>query len=175
MSNYRPISLTNPLAKVLEKIMYSRMMNFINKFHILYDYQFGFRKKFSTSMAVLDVITMIHKELYNGNYVLGVFMDLQEAFDTVNYEILLKKLDHYGFRGLCLNWFKSYLLGRSQFTVVNGYSSSTIAVTCGIPQGTVLGPLLFLLFINDIANSVVKSKIKLFADDSNLFIANKDL
>ena len=150
-------------------------MSYINKFDILFDYQFGFRKIFSTSMAVLDVTNMIQHELFGNNYVLGVFMDLQKAFDTIDYSILLRKLEHYGFRGVTLSWFKSYLEGRSQFTVISGCESTLRPVTRGIPQGTVIGPLLFLLYINDIANSVKDSSIKLFADDSNLFIISNNL
>ena len=175
MSNYRPISLTNPLGKVLEKLMHSRMVNYLEKFKILYDYQFGFRKNYSTSFAVIDVVNMIQNELFEDKFVLGVFMDLQKAFDTINFDILLNKLEHYGFRGICLGWFKSYLIERSQITEVNGMKSDIKITNCGIPQGTVLGPLLFLLYINDITNSTTKSKIKLFADDSNLFVIGDDL
>src|SRR6267154_640809 len=175
MSNYRPISITNPIGKVLEKLMHFRMMNYLNKSKILYDYQFGFRKKYSTTFAVIDVINMIQNELHEGNYVLGIFMDLQKAFDTINFKILLDKLEHYGFRGVCLDWFKSYLVGRTQFTVVGNSRSTLRVTTCGVPQGTVLGPLLFLLYINDIINSVDKSQIKLFADDSNLFVISDNI
>ena len=118
---------------------------------------------------------MIQSELYEDKYVLGVFMDLQKAFDTINYNILFNKLEYYGFRGICLAWFKSYFDNRLQFTVVNGADSITNSITCGIPQGTILGPLLFLLYINDIPNSVKESQIKLFADDSNLFIISNNL
>jgi len=175
VSNYRPISITNPIAKVLERLFHTRMISYLEKFKILYDYQFGFRKKHSTSIAVIDIVNLIQNELFRGNYVLGIFMDLQKAFDTVNPQILLKKLEHYGFRGICLDWLKSYITGRTQFTVVNGCSSEIKTISCGIPQGTVLGPLLFILYINDIANSVNNSHIKLFADDSNLFVISNNL
>ena len=91
LSNYRPISLTNPIAKVIEKLLHIRMTNYLEKFNLLFDFQFGFRKNYSTSIAVLDVVNMIQNELFRGNYVLGVFMDLQKAFDTVNLSILLKQ------------------------------------------------------------------------------------
>src|SRR3989442_9492515 len=132
-------------------------------------------KNFSTSMAVLDVVNMIQKELHDDNYVLGVFMDLQKAFDTINFDISLKKLEHYGFRGPSISWLRSHLVGRSQFTVVSNNDSTTKTTTCGIPQGTILGSLLFLLYINDIPNSVNHSKIRLFADDSNLFIVSNNI
>ncbi len=169
------ISCCDDFHEFLEKMMHARMMAFINKYEILYECQFGFRKNFSTSMAVLDVINMIQKELYDDNFVLGVFMDLQKAFDTITFDTLLSKLEHYGFRGFTASWFTSYLVGRSQYTVVNGNDSLTKIITCGIPQGTVLGPLFFLLYINDIPNSVKHSRIKLFADDSNLFIVSNNL
>jgi len=175
MSNYRPISLTNPLGKVLEKLMHVRMSSYLERYKVLYDYQFGFRKNYSTSLALIDVVNMIQNEIYEDKFVLGVFMDLQKAFDTINLDILLSKLSHYGFRGVCLNWFRSYLVGRTQFTVINGVNSPMISTNSGIPQGTVLGPLLFILYINDITNSVTKSKIKLFADDSNLFVISDSL
>src|SRR5207245_11143890 len=103
-------------AKILEKLMYNRLSAYLNKYKILFDYQFGFRKSHSTSLAVLDVITMIQNELHKKKLVMGVFMDLQKAFDTVDIGILIEKLEHYGVRGVQLNWFKSYLLDRSQPT-----------------------------------------------------------
>lgn len=175
MSNYRPISITSPFSKVLEKLMHSRLISFLDKFQILYEYQFGFRKHFSTTLALTDVVNMIQNETYNKNYVLAVFMDLQKAFDTLNLEILIEKLQYYGIRGVPLLWFKSFLQNRTQFTFVNGISSTPIETKCGVPQGTVLGPLMFIMYINDIAKIVNKSSLKLFADDSNLFVVANNI
>lgn len=170
MSNYRPISLLSIFNKILEKIVYSRVHNFLSKNNVLYKFQFGFRKNHSTALALLDVIDSCYKNIDDGNKVLGVFLDLQKAFDTVNHEILLYKLSHYGIRGVMYNWFKSYLIGRKQFTVANNVSSNLEEIHCGVPQGSVLGPLLFLVYVNDISSVTEDSSLKLFADDTNLFV-----
>ena len=175
MSNYRPISLTSPFAKLLERLMHARVMSFFNRYNVLYDYQFGFRKGHNTTLAIIDIFNMIETELSNKKYVLGLFLDLKKAFDTVDIDILLYKLNHYGISGNVLNWFKSYLLNRKQFTHVNGISSSYLETKCGVPQGSVLGPLLFLVYINDISLATNKGKISLFADDTNIFIVASDI
>jgi len=169
--NYRPISLLSVFDKLLEKLMYKRVYTFLVKHNILYKHQFGFRKNYSTALALIEVMDNIYKKLDEQHFVLGIFLDLQKAFDTVNHEILLHKLYNYGIRGIAHDWFRSYLSNRLQFTVANGASSSLAKITCGVPQGSVLGPLLFLLYVNDIANSVPDQNIKLFADDTNLFIS----
>ena len=117
----------------------------------------------------------IYHHLDNKEYVLGLYLDLQKAFDTVDHSILLWKLNYYGIRGVVHSWFASYLKNRTQFTSVNGYSSSKLSVVCGVPQGSVLGPLLFLLYINDIAIAIPGGNIKLFADDTNMFVTGKTL
>jgi hypothetical protein len=146
----------------------------LTKHNILYKYQFGFRKKYSTVLALIEAMDNIYSKLDEHQFVLGIYLDLSKAFDTVNHEILLYKLYNYGIRGVAYDWFKSYLSNRQQYTVVEGSVSSLAKITCGVPQGSVLGPLLFLLYINDIANAVPELKVKLFADDTNLFIADKD-
>ena len=105
----------------------------------------------------------------------GVFIDLQKAFDTVNHSILLQKLEHYGIRGVALDWFTSYLSGRRQYVSVNGHTSAKLEITCGVPQGSVLGPLLFLIYINDLLNVSKYLSFYLFADDTNIYFKSHDL
>ena len=107
-------------------------------------------------------------------YVLGVFLDFSKAFDTVDHDILFQKLEFYGVRGLALDWFKSYLYQREQFVEYNGAKSNKDRITCGVPQGSILGPLLFLLYINDLCNASKKVFALLFADDSNMFLTSKN-
>jgi len=126
-------------------------------------------------LALLDVVDGIYQSLDDGNFVAGMYFDLQKAFDTVDHDILINKLDNYGIRGIMLDWFKNYLTNRSQFTSINQHCSSVTSVKCGVPQGSVLGPILFLIYMNDITNSVACSNIKLFADDTNMFVAAKSI
>ena len=111
----------------------------------------------------------------NGRYGCGVFTDLQKAFDTVNHSILLKKLEHNGIRGTALKWFTSYLADRQQYVSVNGHCSNYLNITCGVPQGSFLGPLLFLIYINDLPNSTKVLTFYLFADDTNIYFESSDL
>ena len=171
-SNYRPISLLSNLNKILEKLMFNRVYSFLEKNKILYYLQFGFRQKHSTNHTLVDITETIREALDNGKTACGVFIDLQKAFDTVNHDILTSKLDHYGIRGTSNNWFKSYLSERTQSVSIQGFSSDTEKVKHGVPQGSVLGPLLFLLYINDLHKSIAFSKVYHFADDTNLLNIN---
>lgn len=177
ISNYRPISILSVFNKILEKLVYNRVYNFLHKCNSLYNYQFGFRKNYSTSLALLDTLDSCYTNLDSKKYVIGIYLDVAKAFDSVDHNILLHKLYSYGIRGVMHDWFRNYLTNRQLYTVVNNHSSDYTTMTCGIPQGSVLGPLLFLIYINDIHKSVTDSdcNLKLFADDTNLFISGSDL
>lgn len=171
ITNYRPISLIPTVIKILEKLIYNRVYNYLDKHEILYKYQFGFRPNHSTSLAVLEVVDYCYQNLSAHNDVLGIYIDISKAFDTVDHVILLKKLYHYGIRGSLYEWFKSYLSGRTQFCSIGSEASSLVDVNMGVPQGSILGPLLFLVYMNDLAN--VSNNLKLFADDTNIFECGK--
>ena len=174
-NNYRPISLLPLFSKVLERIMYNRIIKFINKHKILYKYQFGFRKDHSTYMALIILIDKITSALDNGNFTIAVLIDFRKAFDTVDHEILLHKLHHYGIRGIAHDWLKSYLCDRQQQVTYNGASSSYKNINCGVPQGSILGPLLFIIYINDLSTVSNILTSVLFADDTTLIDSDKNL
>ena len=155
--------------------MYSRLYNFLNIFNCLSELQFGFCSKHSTSHALVSITEKIREALDTGHFACGIFIDLQKVFDTVDHNILVSKLEYYGVRGTVKNWFSSYLQNRKQFVTINGYKSSLNDVKFGVPQGSVLGPLLFLIYINDFSISVKNSMLHHFADDTNLLCINKSL
>ena len=172
-SNYRPISILPSFSKIFEKAMSNRLMSFFESKNILIDNQFGFRKKRSTYMALLEMYENVSSAIDNQEFSVGIFIDLSKAFDTINHSILIEKLHYYGIRGTALDWFRSYLQLRSQYVYLNGVQSSMLSVTCGVPQGSILGPLLFILYINDINNCCDNLRLILFADDTNLFYSNR--
>ena len=174
-SNYRPISLLSIFSKIFEKLMYQRLYRFLETCELLFNLQFGFRSGHSADHALVSLTESIKSSLDNNRLGCGIFIDLQKAFDTVNHDILLRKMEHYGMRGIPLQWFKSYLNDRKQFVSVNGHSSSTCNITCGVPQGSVLGPLLFLIYINDLPSTSKMLKFFLFADDTNIYFESDDL
>ena len=173
-SNYRPVSVLPVFSKILERLMYVRLLSFINKNKLLYKFQFGFRADHSPQLALIYLIDKISNALENGEFVLGVFLDFSKAFDTVNHEILFTKLNHYGVRDNALEWFKSYLSNREQFVSYDGFESTKRVIKCGVPQGSILGPLLFLIYINDLALVSDKLFALLFADDSNMFLTGQN-
>ena len=169
-NNYRPISLLSIFSKIIEKIMHERQYRFLGTSNILYPLQFGFREKHSTLDAIIGMTETIKEAIENGMFGCGVFIHLQKAFVTVNHSILLKKLEHYGIRRVELSWFSSYLSKRKQFVSVNGSTSDYPEVSCGVPQGSVLGPLLFLIYINDLPSVSKVLSFYVFADDTNIFL-----
>ena len=175
VSNYRPISLLSVFNKILEKLISNRLLKFLEKENIFFKGQFGFRPKHSTDYAILSIIDKVQKAVDEGELSCGLFLDFSKAFDTVDHDILIDKLEYYGIRGVGKDWFTSYLKNRKQMVTVNGATSDLVTVPCGIPEGSVLGPILFLLYINDYHKSSSLLDFHLFADDANLFYRHRDI
>ena len=148
--------------------MFKRLYAFLEQYKCVYELQFGFRKNHSTNHAIISIMQKIQDSIQNNRFSIGVFIDLQKAFDTVNHSILLEKLDHYGISGISNTWFRSYLTERQQFVSISGDKSELTTIEHGVPQGSVLGPLLFLIYINDLHQCIINSTSFHFADDTNL-------
>lgn len=170
--NYRPISILPLLDFIFEKLLYSRLMSHVSRFNFLLACQYGFRSRSNTTACAVDMIERIYASIDEGKSVSAVFLDLSKAFDRVPHGKLLKKMNLIGVRGLAYQLFESYLTNRSQFVVVNGVSSEALPVTIGVPQGSVLAPLLFLIYINDVASANLEGDLFLYADDSTLIYAS---
>ena len=156
--------------------MYNRIISYLEKFSILHNKQFGFRSKQSTTHALLLLTDKIQRSINNGTYSCGIFLDLCKAFDTVDHRIILHKLEYYGIGGIANDWFASYLSSRRQFVSFFGTNSDYQTVSCGVPQGSVLGPLeLFLLYRNDMPKCSNILEFHLFADDTNLFLNSPNI
>ena len=175
VSNYRPISLIPLFSKIFEKLMHKRIMDFLVKQNILSKKQYGFQKNKSTEHAILDLQSKIIDAFEKKERSCCIFLDFAKAFDTVNHSILIKKLNYYGIRGETLNWLQSYLSNRKQCVQIGNFKSDFKNIDCGVPQGSVLGPLLFLVYINDIAESSQLLDFHLFADDTSIFYKHKDM
>lgn len=174
-TNYRPVSLLPQFSKILEKVFDKRLDDFITKHNLLSESQYGLRPGRSTSLALLELIEEISTSLDNKKSSIEVFIDLKKAFDTIDHQLLLKKLDNYGCRGVVNDWLASYLSNRKQYVYFNGINSDLSNVTCGVPQGSILGPKLFILYINDICNVSNVLKFVIFADDTNIFCSHEDI
>ena len=155
--------------------MFKRMTTYIEQHNLLYSSQYGFRKGHSTQHAILDIIYDIQGNMNQRLLSCGVFIDLKKALDTVDHEILLNKLNHYGFRGVINDWFSSYLNNRTQTTQVGQHISDKAIITCGVPQWSVLGPLLFCYMSTIFTNVQINSSFYLFADDTNILYADKNV
>lgn len=172
VENYRPISVLPILNNIMERTIYNRLIDFLDRHKVLYNYQYGFRSKCGTSTALTEIIAQIQSQLNDGECATGLFMDLSKAFDTVNHAILLAKLDRAGVRGVAYQLIESYLKDRSLAVYVNGQLSERQPINISVPQGSVLGPLLFLLYINDMSALELRGILRLFADDSAVFFGS---
>jgi hypothetical protein len=172
--NYRPIALVNCFSKILERIVATSLYNHLDLNELLYIHQYGFQRGKSTEHNLVQITNYIGQALNDGNWCIGVFLDLKKAFDTVQHDILLKKLVKFGINGNFLDWFKSYLSGRKQCVDINGSYSNFRDIIMSVLQGSSLGPILFLCFINDI-HHCTNLNLFLFADDSNALAQNSNL
>ena len=169
-NSYRPGSVLPAFSKIYEKIIYKKLYYCIILHNILYDNQFGFREKHSLCMAFITLMGHLREALEKGKAVIGLFWDFHKAFDIVDLEILFTKLHHYGISGEMLNWFIDYLSNRTQCVLYDDISSEFMPVKCGVPQGSILGPLLFLLYVNDLHNAATNLFSVLYADDTYIFL-----
>lgn len=175
IANYRPISILSVISKVIEKLVYKRIYEFLSKFNIISDSQHGFRKGKSTQSAATELFEFIYAQLDKGQKVAGIFFDLSRAFDSIRFDFIENKLYNLGIRGIILEWLKDYLRNRQIIVKVSNTFSKKNPVNLGVPQGSVLGPLIFILFINDLPQHIHANQISLFADDTSLAISASTL
>ena len=172
--NYRPISILPVISKILEKSVYTQLYTYLKNHSLLYENQSGFRTGYSTDTALIYLSDLIRTNMDQGLITGMILLDLQKAFDTVNHQILLDKLKCIGATQNCTNWFDSYLTNRNQQVDLGGNMSEPLTITCGVPQGSILGPLLFLLYVNDMSLAT-QEKLMLYADDSGIIVSGKSI
>ena len=175
LNNYRPISVIPTVAKIFEKVVYEQLFSYFNDNNLLTSCQSGFRSFHSTLTALTEATNSWSVNIDNGLLNGVVFLDLKKAFDTIDHSIILRKLKFYGIEQESLKWFQSYLHDRKQVCCVNGHMSNSRSVSCGVPQGSNLGPLLFLIYINDLPNCLSTASPRMFADDTNVSLASSTL
>lgn len=171
LNNFRPIALLSCIAKIFEKIIKHQLTIFFNKHNIISNKQFGFRKGIGTQDALVNLVSDIYDNMDRSKTSAALFLDLTKAFDTVSHSLLLKKLELYGIRGVALTLFKSYLSDRVQTVCINDVISSGRIIKCGVPQGSILGPILFNIYINDLLHININAKLLSYADDTVLYAA----
>ncbi len=176
LKNYRPISLLPSFSKILEKVMFNKLMSFLCSKNILYTHQYGFRPKHKTIHPIIHLLNTCAEAInkHPKQYTASIFCDLSKAFDVINHDILIRKLEHYGIRGIAKNWILNYLTNRKQYVDFDGHKSELCDILCRVPQGSILGPLLYLIYVNDIAESS-KGCILSFADDTSLIVSDANL
>ena len=173
--NYRPISILPVMSKTLERVVHKQLMEHLERNSLLFKHQFGFRSKRSTELAVALFTDFIRKEADKGSLTGAIFIDLSNAFDTISHSSVLNKLPSFGICGKELMWFTDYLFNRTQVVHCNGLSSGVVPISCGVPQGLIIGPLLFLLQFNNVHKVLKHSQIITYADDTVMYMSSSSL
>ena len=174
-NNYRPISLLSYIDKILERAVCSRLGQYFANLNFLCDSQFGFRAKHSTELALMSLLDRIYSAIDAGEFVLLISIDLRKAFEVIRHDVLLDKLENVGIRGSILKWFDSYLKDRWHRTFVNNCYSDYLCMKTGVPEGSCLGPLLFLIYVNDVSNVIGDDMLNMFADDTAVITRGRDI
>lgn len=174
LNNYRPIATLSIIDKILEKLIVSRTMKYLTRYNILFEHQYGFREGSSTLTASCDLVDRIYDTLDGKQFAGTLFIDLKKAFDTIDHGLLIAKMEAYGIRGSVRKLFESYLMNRKQYVSIGAHKSDMQSIRIGVPQGSNLGPIMFLLFINDLAGLRLIGELRLFADDTCIFYKGFD-